>query len=43
MKVLITKTYWRGCPGGIRPYLENMAEYREKSGIEGKVIFKEGI
>ena len=43
MKVLITTTYWKGCPGGIRPYLENMVEELEKRGIEVRVVFKEGF
>lgn len=42
MKVLMTTTYWKGCPGGIRPYLENLVQELEKSGIDVKVVFREG-
>ena len=42
MKVLMTTTYWKGCPGGIRAYLENLVQELEKNGTDVKVVFREG-
>ncbi len=38
----MTTTYWKGCLGGIRPYLENLVLELEKGGIDVKVVFREG-
>ncbi|MEI6103226.1 MAG: glycosyltransferase family 4 protein [Methanothrix sp.] len=42
MKVLMTTTYWKGCPGGIRAYLENLVQELETRGIDVRVVFREG-
>lgn len=42
MRVLITTTYWKGCSGGIRTYVENIVEELQKRGNEVKVVFTEG-
>ncbi|WP_175265959.1 glycosyltransferase family 4 protein [Methanothrix thermoacetophila] len=42
MRVLITTTYWKGCAGGIRSYVEGLVEELKKRDIDVKVAFKEG-
>lgn len=43
MRVLITTTYWKGSPGGISNYVQNLVEELERRDIEVKVAFKEGV
>ncbi|MGB9901597.1 glycosyltransferase family 4 protein [Methanothrix sp.] len=42
MRVLITTTYWKGCAGGIRSYVEGLVEELKKRDVDVKVAFKEG-
>ena len=42
MKVLMTTTYWKGCPGGIRTYVMNLVQELQSRGIEVEVAFREG-
>jgi len=42
MRVLMTTTYWKGCSGGIRSYVEGLVEELKKRGVDVKVAFKEG-
>ena len=42
MRVLMTTTYWKGCPGGIRTYVMNLVQELQSRGIEVEVAFREG-
>lgn len=42
MRILITTTYWKGCPGGIRSYLEGLVNELKRRDVDVKVAFMEG-
>lgn len=42
MKILITTTYWMGCSGGIRSYVEGLVKELKRRDVDVKVAFKEG-